>query len=62
MAGQFLARYGDAFIAGQDGHDVLAMMATLLQHATVEILQRPCDRELLPDTAAMIRADLTPGA
>ncbi len=54
MASLFAARYGDAFLSGMDGLDLLAKISRLLQYAPAEILCRPCDRGLLPDTAALI--------
>ncbi len=54
MASQFAARYGQTFVAELDGGDLLAKVAKLLDHAPVEILRRPRDRRLLPETAALI--------
>ncbi len=54
MASLFAARYGDSFLAGMDGSDLLAKLSRLLQYAPVELLCRPYDRGLLPDTAALV--------
>ncbi len=54
MASQFAARYGQVFISGLDGRELLARMTKLLQHAPVEILRRPRDRSLLGETARMV--------
>ncbi len=58
MASLFAVRYGDDFLAELDGPDLLAKLSRLLQYAPIEILCRPSDRGLLPDTAAMVRAAL----
>jgi hypothetical protein len=60
MASLFAARYGDSFVAGLDGQDLLRKVARLLEHARVEVLQRPQDRAFLAETAKMILASLQP--
>jgi hypothetical protein len=60
MFSLFAARYGDAFVAGLDGRDLLRKVTRLLELAPVEVLQRPQDRALLAETAKMVIASVRP--
>lgn len=60
LASLFAARYGEAFVAGLDGRDLLRKVTRLLQHSRVEILRRPQDRAFLEETAEMIIVSLQP--
>lgn len=58
MISLFAARYGETFVAGLDGREMLRMTSRLLALAPVEALQRPQDLAFLEESAAMIIASL----
>ena len=56
MASLFAARYGDGFVAGLDGRDLLDKLTRLMAHVPVTALRAPQDRTLLARTATMLLA------
>jgi hypothetical protein len=56
MASLFAVRFGEGFMAGMDGRDLLAKFSQLASSSPIEILRRPSDRGLLRETAEMIAA------
>ncbi len=58
MGAQFAARYGEDFISGLDGNELLGKLAMLIHHAPIEILRRPRDKSLLGLTAETIAASV----
>ncbi len=58
MGSLYAARYGQEFVAGLDGRDLLAKFNRLLQHAPLELLWRPVDRGLLRQTGEMVVGSL----
>jgi hypothetical protein len=54
LASLFAARYGDNYINKMNATELLARLSRLMQYAPVEVLRRPNDPQLLPDSAAMI--------
>lgn len=58
MLSLFAARYGESFVSGLDGRDMLCQVTRLLENAPVELLRRPQDRGLLAETARMVQQRL----